>query len=49
MQPIPAGKGLYSGFRATGAIMQHLARLDPSVGGAVLVSGGGLLGATRES
>lgn len=44
MQPLPAGKGSYGGFRATGAIMQSLARLDPSVGGAVLLPGQGLLG-----
>lgn len=44
MQPTPAGKGPYSGFRATGAIMQQLARLDPSIGGAVLIPGDGVLG-----
>lgn len=40
----PAGQSAYGGFRAIGAIMQQLARLDPSIGGAVLVPGNGLLG-----
>jgi hypothetical protein len=44
MHGTPLGKGMYQGFRATGAIMQRLATLDPSVGGAVRTDPPGLLG-----
>ena len=41
---MPSPAGPYAGFRATGAIMTHLAKLDPSGGGAVLLRHTGLLG-----
>lgn len=36
--------GGYRGFRTTGAIMRHLARLDVHINGAVRVPGDGRLG-----
>ena len=43
MQPSTAGKRRYRGFRATGAMMKTLSQVDPSLGGAVLVTSEGPL------
>ena len=39
-----AARGTYQGFRATGGIMQGLARVDHSLGGAVRTDDPGYLG-----